>query len=105
MNPVGYFEMLWLIKNCNIVITDSGGVQKESYFFDKPCLITREETEWGELLADSRYLLSPPSRNKIFDDANVLREKADHYRNEHRTIFGNGDTGMRILEIIQKELT
>lgn len=47
--PVGYFDMLTLLEHCICVATDSGGLQKEAYFFRKPCLILRQETEWVEL--------------------------------------------------------
>lgn len=50
IEPVGYLEMIWLIKNCNGVITDSGGLQKEAFFFDKKCITMRTETEWVELV-------------------------------------------------------
>ena len=50
VDPVGYLEMVFLLKNCVSVISDSGGLQKEAYFFKKPCLITRDETEWIELV-------------------------------------------------------
>lgn len=50
IEPVGYFDMLALLKNCQLVITDSGGLQKEAYFNKKHCLIAREETEWTELV-------------------------------------------------------
>ncbi len=50
IDPVGYFDMLELLKNCSLVITDSGGLQKESYFNKKPCVVLREETEWSELV-------------------------------------------------------
>ena len=49
-DPVGYFDMLQLLKYCSLVITDSGGLQKEAYFNKKPCVIAREETEWVELV-------------------------------------------------------
>ncbi len=48
--PVGYFDMLELLKHCKMVITDSGGLQKEAFFNKKHCIITREETEWMELV-------------------------------------------------------
>lgn len=50
INPVGYFDMLELLKNCAVVITDSGGLQKEAFFNKKHCVIVREETEWIELV-------------------------------------------------------
>lgn len=49
-DPVGYFDMIYLLKNCQAVFTDSGGVQKEAFFFRKPCITLREETEWTELV-------------------------------------------------------
>jgi len=50
IDPVGYFDMLQLLKYCSLVITDSGGLQKEAYFNKKPCVIARQETEWIELV-------------------------------------------------------
>ncbi|UGA54994.1 non-hydrolyzing UDP-N-acetylglucosamine 2-epimerase [Vibrio sp. VB16] len=50
IEPVGYLNMLWLINHCDSVITDSGGLQKEAFFFKKPCITVRDETEWVELI-------------------------------------------------------
>ncbi|AOW21933.1 non-hydrolyzing UDP-N-acetylglucosamine 2-epimerase [Urechidicola croceus] len=50
IDPVGYFDMMELLKNCNLVVTDSGGLQKEAFFHKKHCIIAREETEWVELV-------------------------------------------------------
>jgi UDP-GlcNAc3NAcA epimerase len=50
IDPVSYLEMVWLEMNCRLVITDSGGVQKEAYFHDKPCVTLRDETEMTELV-------------------------------------------------------
>ena len=48
--PVGYLQMLWLLQKCKIVLTDSGGLQKEAYFSKKPCVTLRDQTEWVELV-------------------------------------------------------
>lgn len=50
IDPVGYFDMIELLKNCEFVMTDSGGLQKEAFFFSKKCITMRDETEWVELV-------------------------------------------------------
>jgi UDP-GlcNAc3NAcA epimerase len=56
--PVSFLEMTFLEKNSRIIITDSGGVQKESHFFKKPCIVLRKETEWVELVKNGTTMLS-----------------------------------------------
>ena len=50
INPVGYLDMINLLSHSSIVLTDSGGLQKEAFFFAKPCVTLRNETEWVELV-------------------------------------------------------
>lgn len=58
--PVGFLEMIRLEKGARMVMTDSGGVQKEAFFHKRPCLILRGETEWQELLETGAAVLAPP---------------------------------------------
>ena len=64
MNPQPYLELLRLINDSKYVITDSGGIQKEAYFLKKRCFITRNETEWNELVKIGfNKIISPISKN------------------------------------------
>ena len=65
VNPVGYLEMIWLLKHCKLVMTDSGGLQKEAYFFKKPCIILRDGTEWVELVKAGVNVLAGTSTQTI----------------------------------------
>jgi len=67
IEPVGYFDMLELLKNCNLVITDSGGLQKEAFFNKKHCVIAREETEWVELVSNGFAKIVGSSSSKMID--------------------------------------
>ena len=94
-NPVGYLEMLWLIQNCSLVITDSGGLQKEAYFFEKCCLTTRTETEWVELLESGNNILVAYDINKILSAFNAPRKF-----NPSGKLFGNGNTSELIIKAL-----
>ncbi len=63
--PVSYLEMTLLEKACRFIITDSGGVQKESHFFKKPCIVLRKETEWVELITNGTAKLVDADADKI----------------------------------------
>ena len=65
IDPVGYLNMLWLIKHCSLVMTDSGGLQKEAYFFEKQCITLRNETEWVELIESGVNTLVGADQSKI----------------------------------------
>ncbi|MBL4586518.1 MAG: UDP-N-acetylglucosamine 2-epimerase (non-hydrolyzing) [Flavobacteriales bacterium] len=74
--PVSFLEMVALEKNADLIITDSGGVQKEAYFMEKPCLIMLEETPWVELIDSGAALLCGSDREKIVKGASYfLNEK------------------------------
>ena len=59
--------MVWLLDNCRLVITDSGGLQKEAYFFEKQCITLRNETEWVELIENGYNTLVGVDKDKILE--------------------------------------
>lgn len=91
-DPVSYFEMLELESECNYIITDSGGVQKEAYFFQKPCFTIRTETEWTESVESGWNVITGPNKEKLIKAISEF-VKPD----THPELYGNGDTGERIL--------
>lgn len=70
--PVGYFDMLILESRSRIILTDSGGVQKESYFYKKPCVVLRAETEWTELVEHKTALLANADKDLILNSFHSL---------------------------------
>ena len=74
IDPVGYFDMLELLKNCNLVITDSGGLQKEAYFNKKHCIIAREETEWVELVTNGFASIIGSDKTKMIQAFNDFQQ-------------------------------
>ena len=95
INPVGYLEMLWLINNCSLVITDSGGLQKEAYFFEKCCLTTRTETEWMELVDSGNNVLVAYDVNKILSEFKMPKK----FKSSGK-LYGDGSTSELIINAI-----
>lgn len=95
IEPLGYLHMIWLLQNCQYVITDSGGIQKEAYFFGKSCVTVRDETEWTELVdAGWNHLAPPLSQNNIL----TACEKALKQAPQTEMLYGNGDASKKIVE-------
>lgn len=65
--PASFLEMIALEKNCAMVMTDSGGVQKEAFYFEKPCIILRPETEWVELVECGAAIVTDADEKRIKD--------------------------------------
>jgi UDP-GlcNAc3NAcA epimerase len=95
IEPVGYFEMIELLRNCSLVITDSGGVQKEAYFFNKYCITIREETEWIELVENGYNYVTGIDKKKITDTADLLLTKKF---NSDNSLYGGGNASGKIVE-------
>ena len=72
IQPVGYFDMIELLKKCSAVLTDSGGLQKEAYFFGKFCLTMRDETEWTELIDGGYNTLCGAEKVRILSNFELL---------------------------------
>lgn len=100
IDPVGYLEMVWLLKNCELVMTDSGGLQKEAYFFQKYCVTMRDETEWVELVENGFNLLAGSDADRILKCVRELQLK-DQVGFENR-LYGKGDAGEKVLEVLMK---
>ena len=95
--PVSFLEMIRLEKDADLVITDSGGVQKEAYFFRKPCIIMRSETEWKEIVEVGAAIIADADEKKIIEAYNHFK---DNNSIEFPEIFGDGNAA----EFICKEL-
>jgi UDP-GlcNAc3NAcA epimerase len=74
IEPVGYFDLIELVKACDLVMTDSGGLQKEAFFFNKPCVTLRSETEWTELVDGGFNKLAIESSAKIIEAAIEMKK-------------------------------
>jgi UDP-GlcNAc3NAcA epimerase len=94
IDPVGYLQMIWLIDNCKLVITDSGGLQKEAFFFSKNCITMRDETEWTELV-DYNYNILVGA-----DSESILNAYFSHsFANDFgRDLYGAGEASGLIIE-------
>ena len=85
--PAGFLDMIALEQNARLIVTDSGGVQKEAYFFAKPCVILREQTEWVEVVEAGAAILTGANQEKILDAATELLSRTIQTRFD---IFGDG---------------
>jgi UDP-GlcNAc3NAcA epimerase len=93
VDPVGYLEMVWLEANCQFVLTDSGGVQKEAFFHRKPCITLREETEWVELVSSGWNTLAGANAERISKCISSVSapEVAP-------ALYGRGDASRKVVE-------
>ena len=98
IDPVGYLEMVWLIDNCDLVMTDSGGLQKEAFFFKKPCITLRDETEWVELVENNFNILVGAQKDKIIS---AYKNYNSFSNNFNMDLYGGG----KASKIIVKELS
>jgi UDP-GlcNAc3NAcA epimerase len=97
IEPVGYFDMIMLLKNSEIVITDSGGVQKEAFFFGKHCIILREQTEWVELVENGFNILVGSDSLKLAQAFEYFKTKRSDFSID---LYGKGQAAERAAQYI-----
>jgi UDP-GlcNAc3NAcA epimerase len=95
IEPVGYLEMLAYESACSAVLTDSGDVQKEAFFFHKPCITLRDATEWVELVQSGWNILARADRGKIIYAVRNLKIPAIH-----PDFYGDGHAAEKILSYL-----
>lgn len=97
--PVSFVIMIALQQNCDLVITDSGGLQKEAYFFEKPCVILRPETEWVEIVEQGAAVLVDADKDRIVDGVvSMMNQKELKFP----LLYGDGKAAEFIVEKIIK---
>lgn len=99
IEPVGYFDIIYLLKNSKLVITDSGGMQKEACFFNKYCLTLRDETEWVELVDNKVNVLTGASKDSILEGFDFFLNK-DYP--QIKNLYGQGNASELIADCILK---
>jgi UDP-GlcNAc3NAcA epimerase len=94
IDPLGYFDMLTLLENCKLVLTDSGGLQKEAYFFGKFCITLRDQTEWIELVDAGANETVGANSQAIFNSFSKNKSKAI----STKQLYGAGDAAEKIVK-------
>lgn len=97
IEPVGYLDMIMLEKKAKLIATDSGGVQKEAYFYRVPCVTLRDETEWIELVENGWNSLVPPHDPEVIASSIIKRLNS---KGDDITLYGGGQAGEKIVKLL-----
>jgi UDP-N-acetylglucosamine 2-epimerase len=101
INPIGYIEMLSLLKHSKIVFTDSGGLQKEAFWSKVPCLTLREKTEWNELVEMGVSFVTGVDSTKIVNATKYVNNNYSDLKTRFASNpFGDGKAAERIVKVL-----
>ena len=102
IEPVGYFDMIELTRHCRHVITDSGGLQKEAYFFRKGCVTLRDETEWVELVEHGYNILAGSSAERICEAHGEMMAANLQFEDD---LYGDGNASHQIVNELRSTIS
>ena len=98
IDPLGYFEIITLEKNAQMILTDSGGIQKEAYWLKVPCITLRDETEWVETVESGWNVVVGANKENIIETANSYKVPE-----EYPALYGDGNTSLYCVNKIFEE--
>jgi UDP-GlcNAc3NAcA epimerase len=101
IEPLGFLDMIALEKGAKLIMTDSGGVQKEAYFFNKACVILRPETEWVEIVEEKAAIICDTDYNRIIS---AYKHFSENTISNFPEIFGNGKAAEFIVDTILNKI-
>ena len=99
LDPLGYFDIIALEKSARMLLTDSGGMQKEAHWLGVPCITLRDETEWVETVESGWNILAGADRNRIVNAVQNFTPPKDH-----PPLYGDGKAAEKILSILCQNL-
>lgn len=104
LEPVGYLDMVQLVAHARFALTDSGGLQKEAFFLNCPCITLRTETEWVETVEAGANIITGPVPEKILAAVrkwdSAYRDQAPDFEVLVRKYYGDGKAAFKILDAI-----
>lgn len=98
IDPVGYFDMIELLKGASLVMTDSGGLQKEAYFFQNPCITMRDETEWTELVTNGYNVTVGADAEWILEAYEAMSKAQLDFTKD---LYGGGTAAASIADVLE----
>ncbi|MEL6732339.1 MAG: UDP-N-acetylglucosamine 2-epimerase, partial [Bacteroidota bacterium] len=101
IEPVGYLDMMQLVHHARLALTDSGGLQKEAFFLNTPCITMRDETEWIETVEAGANIITSADPDRIMEAYKYwMRQDTADFGEEVQKFFGNADSAGRTLQAI-----